>query len=443
MLQQFLQYFQENKINTKVSRFIVAISGGVDSIVLADLCKNADLNFTLAHCNFQLRKEESERDEQFVRSFAAELATPLEVIRFDTKQFAQDNKMSIQEAARTLRYQWFDELQINGGFDYILLAHHADDNIETALMNFFRGTGLKGLTGIPGGSNDHKHLLRPLLNTRKKEILQHAENEGLKWVEDSSNNSVKYTRNYFRHELIPSIQKVFPQVEENLIANIDRFTKINKLYQLMVDELIKKISVKGNNEIRIPIKKLDKYLDTSLIYDIIKVFGFGEKQVPEVKKLLTAGSGKFIENENYQVIRHRNWLIIAKKAQDSIIIGIDKDQPIIRYAEGVLEFKTFKAKSLQVDTDALTAQLDIKAIEYPLVLRKWKAGDYFYPLGMKKKKKLSRFFIDQKLSKNLKEKTWVIESGKRIIWVVGMRIDDRFKLTPNTKDVLNITLTSL
>jgi tRNA(Ile)-lysidine synthase len=421
----------------------VAISGGVDSMVLSDLCLKADLKFTLAHCNFQLRNEESERDEQFVRSYAAEIAVPLEVIRFDTKQFAQDHKISIQEAARSLRYQWFDELKRVGSFDYILLAHHADDNIETALMNFFRGTGLKGLTGIPGGSKDDKHLLRPLLYTRRKEILQYAANAGLKWVEDSSNNSVKYTRNYFRHELIPAIQKVFPQVEENLIANIDRFTKINKLYQLMVNELIEKISVKGKNEIRIPIKKLEKYLDTSLVFDIIKVFGFGEKQVPEVIKLLNAGSGKFIENETYQVIRHRNWLIIAKKDQDSFIIAIERDQPMIKYAEGILEFKTLKFKSIQLDTDAFTAQLDAKNIEYPLVLRKWKTGDYFYPLGMKKKKKLARFFIDQKLSKNLKEKTWVIESGNRIVWVVGMRIDDRFKITPGTKDVLHITLTSL
>jgi tRNA(Ile)-lysidine synthase len=443
LLQHFNQYFLEKKIDVKACTFIVAISGGVDSVVLADVCKRSGLHFTLAHCNFRLRDEESERDEQFVQAYAQNLQVPLEVIQFDTSQFAQENKLSIQEAARVLRYQWFDDLKKSGQFDYILLAHHANDNIETLLMNFLRGTGLKGLTAIPAGTTKEKRLLRPLLTVQRSEIIFYAQKHRLSWVEDSSNSSLKYTRNYFRHELIPSIEKVFPQVENNLLGNIERFTKIYNLYQVMVTELKEKICERRSNEIRIPIKKLEKYLDTSLVYDVIKDYGFGEKQVPDVKKLLKAESGKFIENENFQVIRHRNWLIIAPKTLDTAIIAIGKDQQLIRYPSGVLEFDTQLAGKLKLEGDANLALLDIKNIEYPLVLRKWKTGDYFYPLGMTKKKKLSRFFIDQKLSRNIKENTWILESGKRIIWVVGMRIDERFKITPSTKEILRISLTNL
>jgi tRNA(Ile)-lysidine synthase len=443
LLQHFNQYFLEKKIDVKACTFIVAISGGVDSVVLADVCKRSGLHFTLAHCNFRLRDEESERDEQFVRAYAQNLQVPLEVIQFDTSQFAQENKLSIQEAARVLRYQWFDDLKKSGQFDYILLAHHANDNIETLLMNFLRGTGLKGLTAIPSGTTKEKRLLRPLLTVQRSDIIFYAQKHGLNWVEDSSNSSLKYTRNYFRHELIPSIEKVFPQVENNLLGNIERFTKIYNLYQVMVTELKEKICERRSNEIRVPIKKLENYLDTSLVYDIIKDYGFGEKQVPDVKKLLKAESGKFIENENFQVIRHRNWLIIAPKTLDTAIIAIGKDQQLIRYPSGVLEFDTQLAGKLKLEGDANLALLDIKNIEYPLVLRKWKTGDYFYPLGMTKKKKLSRFFIDQKLSRNIKENTWILESGKRIIWVVGMRIDERFKITPSTKEILRISLTNL
>ena len=442
LFQHFNQYFREKGIDPKASQFIVAISGGVDSIVLADLCKRSGFHFTLAHCNFRLRNEESERDEAFVRAFAQKLEVPLEVKHFDTSQFAQENKLSIQEAARALRYQWFDKLKNIGLFDFILLAHHADDNIETVLMNFFRGTGLKGLTAIPGGSKKEKRLLRPLLNVRRKAIIEYAHDQGLTWVEDSSNSSLKYTRNYFRHELIPSVQKVFPQVEDNLLNNIERFTKINNLYQQMVTELKEKICEKKVNEIRIPIKKLEKYLDTSLIYDIIKDYGFGEKQVPDVQKLMNAASGRFIENENFQVIRHRNWLIIARKTSATDIIAIDKDQQLVRFPGGILEFNIILAGKVKMEGGANTAILDAKNIEYPLVLRKWKTGDYFYPLGMTKKKKLSRFFIDQKLSRNIKENTWILESGNRILWVVGMRIDERFKIIPSTRDVVRISLTN-
>ena len=433
----------QQELSLQKDQLLLAVSGGIDSVVLCELCRQTGLNFTIAHCNFRLRGEESERDEQFVRSLGEKYGVEVLVQKFDTAVYADETKISIQEAARDLRYQWFTEVRKEKGFAYTLLAHHADDNIETLLMNFFRGTGLQGLTGIPEG-NRRTGLLRPLLNFRRGEIEAFAKENNLQWVEDSSNSSTKYTRNLFRHELIPAIKKLYPQVDENLLDNIERFKKTNTLYRAAVEKLKQDICEHHLAEIRIPIRKLLKYSDTSILYEIIKDYGFGEKQVNEVMKLSEAESGKFIENEQYQIIKHRNWLIIAPKAAHADIIAIEKDQAPINFSGGVLDIRLFSPKEkLDLDRSAPVAQLDAKHIEFPLLLRKWKQGDYFYPLGMPKKKKLARFFIDQKLPKNQKENVWVVESNKKIVWVVNMRIDDRFKITPSTKEVLQLTLQDL
>lgn len=436
--QKFLQFFKER--NLLQARFLLAVSGGVDSVALCELCKRNKLHFAIAHCNFQLRGEESERDENFVKYLGEKYNVHVFVKKFDTEKYAEEKKLSIQEAARELRYDWFLHLKKTEAFSFTLTAHHADDNVETLLMNFFRGTGLQGLTAMPEANLDEKFILRPLLDVRRKEILEFAKEHQLQWVEDSSNASSKYTRNFFRNELLPSIKKVYPNVEENLLDNIERFKKINALYQSSVEELKKKMCEKLASEVRIPILKLLKHQHTSLIYEIIKDFGFGEKQVDEVIKLTNADSGKFIKNENYQIIKHRNWLIIAPKTTIADTIAIEKGMEKICFSGGMLELKTVSKEKFSLQKNAQIAQLDAKHIEYPLLLRKWKQGDYFYPLGMRKKKKLARFFIDQKLPKNQKENIWVLESNKKIIWIVGMRIDERFKITDATKSVLLITI---
>jgi tRNA(Ile)-lysidine synthase len=405
-------------------------------------CKQCGIQFSIAHCNFQLRGEESERDEKFVRSLGEKYGVEVFVKKFDTNAFVEEKKISIQEAARDLRYDWFVQLKKEKGFSFTLLAHHADDNIETLLMNFFRGTGLQGLTAMPEENLDEKFFLRPLLEVRRKEIIEFAKQNNLQWVEDSSNASSKYTRNFFRNELLPAIKKAYPQVEENLLGNIERFKKTNVLYQTSVEELKKKVCEQYASEVRIPILKLMKYQHTSLIYEIIKDYGFGEKQVEEVIKLAGADSGKFIENYQYQIIRHRNWFIIAPKTIIADTIAIEEGVEKICFSRGRLELKTIPKEKFHLQKKESVAQLDPKHIEYPLLLRKWRRGDYFYPLGMRKKKKLSRFFIDRKLPKNQKENIWVLESNKKIVWIVGMRIDDRFKITDSTKEILSINVTS-
>jgi tRNA(Ile)-lysidine synthase len=285
--------------------------------------------------------------------------------------------------------------------------------------------------------------IRPLIKNTRKEIEQFAKEANLKWVEDSSNSSTKYTRNFFRNEWLPALQKVYPQAEQNLTDNIDRFKKTAALYNLLVRDLKGKLCKGEPPEVRIPVKQLVAYQNTSLIYEIIKDYGFGEKQVAEVVKLCNSDSGKYIQNETYQIIKHRAWLVIAPITEKGSTIAIEKKEKNIRFVGGILEFKQVKKEKLRLNKQENVAQLDASKISFPLLLRRWKEGDYFYPLGMQKKKKVARFLVDQKLAKNEKENIWVIESAQRIIWIVGHRIDDRFKIRESTKEVLEIFKTSL
>ena len=450
---RFTDFIKKENLFSPRDRLLVAVSGGVDSVVLCELCKQAGYDFTIAHCNFQLRGEESERDEQFVRSLGKKYEVEVMIKKFETENYASENKLSIQEAARELRYGWFDELvrsresgvgsqgsELRTMRSKLLTAHHADDNAETVLMNFLRGTGLHGLTGIPV---NYDHIKRPLLPFTKTEITQFAKENHIEFVEDSSNQSNKYTRNLFRNEIIPAISKAYPQVKDNLVDNINRFKEIERLYKLSVGEIKKKLIRRKRNEWHIPVKQLMGYNNRALIYDIIADFGFTEKQIDEVVKMAESEFGKYIDSPtlHYRIIKHRHWFIISPvHSIESETIIIDEKDKTVGFEKGILEIR--ETGNSQPVTSNNIACVDAKEIKYPLILRKWKQGDYFYPLGMKKKKKLSRFFIDNKLSKSDKEKAWVIESDKRIFWVVGHRIDDRFKITDKTVSVLRLKLKS-
>jgi tRNA(Ile)-lysidine synthase len=450
LLQQFKEFIKKENLFSSKDKLLLAVSGGVDSVVLCELCKQARYDFSIVHCNFQLRGEESERDERFVKDLGDKYKVEVKVKKFETEKYAVENKLSIQEAARKLRYDWFMELinqLTNKPINHLLTAHHADDNAETVLMNYLRGTGLHGLTGIPV-SNDH--IRRPMLCFTRNEILLFAKDNNLEFVEDSSNQSSKYTRNLFRNEIIPAISKVYPQVKANLIDNINRFKEIEKLYRLSVAEIKKKLVRNKNSEYYIPIKQLMGYNNPALIYEIIADFGFTEKQIDVVIKLAESESGSYINSPNLQnrIIRHRHWFIISPvNSVESATIIIEENDKVVAFEKGTLQIeKTSNQQPVRKDSFGATSNqiacLDAKEIKYPLILRKWKTADYFYPLGMTKKKKLSRFFIDKKFSKTDKEKAWVIESDKRILWVVGHRIDERFKITDKTRSVIQLTLNS-
>lgn len=418
-------------------RIGVAVSGGVDSVVLCALCREAGLDFIVMHCHFGLRGAESDRDHDFVQRLAHQYGVPFVSRHFNTEEEAAQRKMSIQETARLLRYQWFAEVKSTEGLELVLLAHHANDHIETMLMNFFRGTGLEGLTGMKPFTPDGV-CFRPLLDCTRKEILAYAKAHQLSWVEDSSNASSKYTRNFFRNELLPAIAQVYPKVEENLLDNVTRFRAVQAFYRQAMNSAIDSLVEKKGAEVHIPVRKLVQATPL-LVYELIRPFGFNEKQVEEVLQLASAQSGKYIENAQYQVIRHRNWLIIAPKQAPAQNIAIGANTQAVDFPGGRLHFSIQPGNDVDQSLPENTAQLDASLIEYPLLLRRWKTGDYFYPLGLRNKKKLSRFFIDRKLSKQAKESAWVLESAQRIIWVVGMRIDDRVKVTPATQNVLSIT----
>ncbi|QEC66939.1 tRNA lysidine(34) synthetase TilS [Panacibacter ginsenosidivorans] len=459
LLQQFQQRLKDHfQLQQQRHKFLLAVSGGIDSIVLTDLIYKSGFDFTIAHCNFQLRGEESERDEAFVRSLEAKYNKAVLVEKFDTKNYAAQNKLAIQEAARNLRYQWFEEIVnressiVNNSRNFthdsrftthLATAHNANDNIETMLMHFFRGTGIHGLTGIPETDVARK-IIRPLLFTKREDILAYAKENDLQWVEDSSNASDKYTRNFFRLQLLPAIKEIFPKAEANLLTNLERFKEADQLYKQAVDLHKKKLIEQKGNELHIPFLKLKKVnpLNT-ILWEIIKDFGFSATQLPEIKKLFNADNGSFVMSTTHRIIKNRNWLIIAPlQTETAANILINANDRKIGFENGIIMLQESSDFVSRISDASTSALLDAATIKFPLLLRRWKQGDYFYPLGMQKKKKLSKFFIDQKLSKTEKEKVWVLEADKKIIWIIGYRIDNRVKVTDKTKSVLHIEFKS-
>jgi tRNA(Ile)-lysidine synthase len=454
LLKRFTDYIKSNQLFSSKDQLLLAVSGGLDSVALIELCQQAGYNFIMAHCNFQLREEESNRDEQFVKELAAAYKKELFVKSFDTKTIAQQQKTSIEETARQLRYTWFQEIieqrTLNQKQEattgnkqlpvwYIVTAHHADDTIETVLMNFFRGTGIKGLRGIQPKQGK---IIRPLLFARKKELETFVKAHQLKYVTDSTNFENEYTRNFFRNQLLPSIKEYYHAADENILKNAERFMEVEELYNQAIDLHKKKLLEHKGAEVHIPVLKLKKSTPlATLVYEIIKDFNFTSHQTCEVIALLDSETGKYIASATHRIIKNRNWLIIAplKWQEDGLFILEGPGRWLC--GNTLYEVEWQNQVPLHIPDSPATVHLDASLIKFPLLLRKWKPGDYFYPLGMKKKKKLARFFIDHKLSLTEKENIWVVESDKRIVWVVGYRLDDRFKLTPHTRDVLSITST--
>jgi tRNA(Ile)-lysidine synthase len=450
LLNTFTKHWQKefNQWPITNCHLLLAVSGGVDSVVMTDLFYQAGFDFTIVHCNFQLRGSVSDTDAIFVKAFGEKYEKEVIVKEFDTANYAAENKIAIQEAARNLRYNWFEEVLVQKKAQYlnkeigIVTAHHANDNIETVLLHFFRGTGVHGLRGILPIQKD-RSIVRPLLLIAKEDLIEYANEYALDFVEDQSNASDKYSRNFFRNQLIPQIKTVYPQVLENVLHNIDRFKDVSLIYEEAMAQKLKTLLLINGNEFQVPIVKLKKSNTVAtIVWEIIKQFGFSAQQITEVVKLLDSNdNGANVFSATHRIIRNRNWLIIATlETENAKHIVIEKNDKKINFQLGSIQFQLIENKVVSITSDKNTAQLNAKNLEYPLIIRPYKTGDYFYPLGMQKKKKLSKFFIDQKLSKTDKEKVWVIESNKKIVWVIGFRIDDRFKITPTTQQVLSVQL---
>jgi len=458
-LEQFKSHWANTfpGIATDNTHFIIAVSGGVDSIVLATLMQQMGAKCSIAHANFQLRGDESNRDESFVKVFATKMGMPFLTKRFDTLAFAEQYKMGIQQAAREIRYAWFEslikEMDLQSKTKIVLLtAHHADDQVETVLMQFFRGTGLHGLTGIPAIrthqqnplATDHIDLIRPLLPFSKVNIKDFAKSNALDFVEDSSNLKNDYTRNLIRNQLIPQMETIYPNVNQQVLDTISRLKEAEAIVDATVAAYWKKHIrfPKG-----IPTIELTSWNqlkgNATYIWGLLQAYGFKATQLKEIHKIAGASKGAFIASSSHRLIKWDNQIQIVSNQEDKVYETISKDQQVVDTLFGKLQLEWIdNMEALNVDTTANMAYLDAEQLSWPLLNRSWVATDYFYPLGLRKKKKLNHFLGSLKLSPAIKSRTTVLCSDSKIAWVVGQRIDDRFKITPNTKSVVKITFLS-
>lgn len=426
--EKLLNYIKAGNLFHRNDKLLVAVSGGLDSTVLTHLLHDAGYDIELMHMNFQLRGEESNRDENFVRGLGGKLGIPVHVKKVDADEYARENKLSKQVAARELRYAWFREMlsAVTGKKGWIVTAHQLDDNIETSFMNWVKGSGIRGLRGMLPKQND---IVRPLLAVGRDELLAYAKQNNLQWVEDSSNQRDDYARNFVRHQIIPLLDKINPQAQKNLAENLVRFRETEQVFDQAIEFYRKGLLLKKNTEWQIPVEKLKlvKPIHT-IYYELVKSFGFIPAQMPDLVNLLNSDTGKFIASPSHRIIRNRNWLVIAPLATgETSLINVDG----IGITEGPgfgLKITALEKSPETFEADPNTCYIPQHLLEFPLLLRKWKTGDYFYPLGMRKKKKLARFFIDQKLSATEKEQQWVLIMNDKIVWLPGLRLDDRFKV---------------
>ena len=412
---------------------LLAHSSGVDSCVLAHIFLNKKINFSVAHCNFQLRGEESENDLLFVKDWCKKNKIPFFYKTFDTKKFRENKKIGIQEAARDLRYQWFALLMNKNNFQVLTTAHHLNDQFETFMINITRGSGIQGLLGIPS----NKKCIRPLNDVSKKDILKFAKENKIQWREDSSNYTHDYLRNKIRHQLISPIEEIKPKALENFKNTLGNLRDAKDFIEYSLNELKKKLFIEKDDVIKIPLNKLNEIEPLNFcLHHLFSPFGFVSK---EVKKLLKSNSGKKLLNDHFRLIRDRNYLLLSplrSKINDEILINLDKNIPKLPIP---INFEV-NVKSIKDKWDINEAFLDKDRLKKPICIRKYKKGDYFCPTGMRGKKLLSKFFKDEKYSLLDKEQQWLLCSQDEIVWVIGRRCDRRFIANSKTNNKLLIRL---
>jgi len=437
MLQKINNYIATHHLLNKEQAVVIGVSGGADSTALLHILHTLGYQCIIAHCNFKLRKEESERDEEFVRTMALEMKLPYESVHFETKQYASSKKISIEMAARELRYNWFNRLITKYNAQAVAVAHHADDSVETILMNLVRGTGIRGLSGIPP-RNDN--VIRPLLCCTRKEIEDYLVKNNLEHVDDSTNFQNEYQRNKFRNQVIPLLEEINPSVKITLSETARRFESYKNIFDKYIGNIKNELISHENNFIRIDIEKLKSLTEIqTLLFELLLPYKFSAATVENIVDNLDDISGKRFYSDTHELIKDRNYLIIGSRSRnetEEYRININ-DSEILSPVHITFTIKNYDNEFI-ISKNQLCIHADMDEVEFPLTLRKWRTGDSFYPFGMNHPKKLSDFMIDEKINLLEKNNIWLLVSADKIMWVVGKRMDNRFKISDKTKKILEI-----
>ena len=433
MLNAFKDHIAQTFPFLKDAAVIIACSGGMDSVVLTHLGKACGWNMALAHCNFNLRGSESDADAVFVQNLSKSLSVPFYLKSMETEKETKHNQGSIQMVARDLRYAWFEKLLQDTPYDFVVTAHHLDDSLETFLINLARGTGLSGLTGIPEVRNT---ILRPLLPFSREDLATYAKSNQLAWREDSSNASTKYTRNAIRHALVPRLKELHPQFLDNFSKTQAYLKGSATILEDRKLELQEALFEKEETGIKIEVAALKKLQPLEAYIPLLfKEFGFTAWD--SVEQLTTTIGGKEVLSETHRLIRYREFLLLAERTnKDYREYCIGGDEALF---EGPVSIAIQEVSKME-NPNSNTIYVDTQKLKFPLLLRKWKTGDYFYPFGMQGKKKLSKYFKDEKMSALEREAQWILFSGEAVVWVLAKRADNRFRVENNTKSITKLEL---
>lgn len=417
----------------KGTRLLCAVSGGIDSMVMLSLLNEMNYECVVAHCNFRLRGDESDGDEQFVREMCEKMYIPCFVNTFDTHKFADETGLSIQMAARKLRYDWFYELAEKESCSYIALAHNSDDQVETAILNFVRGTGIRGVSGMKPLAGK---LFRPLIEVSRADIVQISTEDNIPFHNDSTNATTKYARNKVRHLVIPLLEEINVAAKENILKSVSYFAETERIMNDYVRRAKEAAMSSSNGLLRIDVAIImQTAAPSTVLFEMLIGEGVPKPLASESVCLLEAQTGRKCEMDGVEIVRNREYIEVQKS------VGENDESVVTVNAIGELKKYGFEISFAYCDDDFVfdknpqVAYIDVKKLKFPLTLRKWNFGDKFMPLGMKGMRKLSDFFKDEKLSQAEKSNVRILESDGKIVWVVGMRIDERFKFDKDTKEV--------
>ncbi len=443
MYNDFKKHISSHFNISKRDKILLAVSGGADSVVMLDLFAREQYNCGIAHCNFHLRGEDSNQDEQFVNRLADKYNFEWHSIEFNTKEYAAKHGISIEMAARNLRYSWFENIRQSFDYKYIAVAHHKDDIIETFFINLIRGTGIRGLSGIKWQNGN---IIRPLLFACREDIINYTKSNKLNYREDKTNKDTAIIRNKLRHDILPLLKEINPAADNNILKTINNLYSSELIVNQKINEFTNQAQNTVNQNISIDISKI-KTLDPNqvLLYELLRKYQFNSSQVQDIYNALNGESGRVFVSKTHRLVKNRNQLIISKLKDSEFSISISENCRSIKLPNSqILSIATQKIPdNYKIPTQDHTVALDLDTINFPLKIRNWRNGDYFYPLGMKQRKKLSDFFVDQKYSILDKQNALLLLSGNKIVWIIGKRIDNRFKITEKTKNILELKIERL